>query len=669
MQTSSTTWDTRTPAQQLVLNSRALFYRAASLPPSPSGVRPRGSQTSSPRTSFESTHSYSSTGTSEMRRGSEPTIERGRDVVRAGIAGRSQVVEGQVITPRASPSHIPTSSKAQRLLGLTHQLRKDSRFSASFDSDEDEEDEDARSFVDFGSNERDGDTSSSASNRLSLATTCSFNFAPVTPTRAARRDTPPSPTAYFTSFSASSSSFMPPAASANATGTTRSLDAASAPLLASRKGKASFSSQLPPPTQALPLPPTTNMLSTANRADLLRRHKKLQQVLGDGVAMLHPFANPDTRIREDAAASGNAWPTAQRDTIYLSASRRHSTPVSPTTPKRHSFDTASLASVNSYRSDASSFVDMDDDNEFNDGSKSSRDAPDHGSADSPPTPRVAPRPRQMDSVASFADSLSSGSTGSSSTRRNRHRGRSISVDVVPSSPGSPHSWVFLGTGAVGKGSLLADDDKRKRKRVQLAKLHRFLGSGVPAELALGITSPDEDLPPVAPEPTAEDGPGFKGWIRRINRPGSPRPSGTYSPPTEVEDSPLNAAELNDRERMINVKRAQKMEKACCISTSCFWQNSKLTCCCYCRSLARNLRKRCSTRGRSVITDPCVQHRAAYPSLRTAHILTAHPQHLSPSPSRCQVCFCTGCGVWPYSNGRGTFYRCRPRDALAPPNRQ
>ncbi|KZV93502.1 hypothetical protein EXIGLDRAFT_673965 [Exidia glandulosa HHB12029] len=340
----------------------------------------------------------------------------------------------------------------------------------------------------------------------------------------------------------------------------------SAPALARNHSKFSKTT---PPREPVPLPPTINMLSSSDRADLVRKHKKLAQLLGDSVASVHPFAAADP-------VGTDGWPPlSNRDTLYMSAQgRRHSSPLSPASHVDflRSLDSASVASMATATTARSatggrsasptSFVDMDDD----DSSKRSIGKDD----DTPATPKA--RVRHVDSMASV-DSFSSTSTSSTSAvpRRRTHRARSISIDVVASPPGSPHGWVVVSQNATGKPTTVPkqqqqpqdSEEERRRKRTKLVKLHRFLGSRVPTDLVLGIPQPiEDDLPPVAQSQSPEDDQSspsrVKGWIRRGKR-GSGSGSGTASPTLEYED-PLNASELDDRERMINVKRAQKMEK-------------------------------------------------------------------------------------------------------------
>ena len=95
------------------------------------------------------------------------------------------------------------------------------------------------------------------------------------------------------------------------------------------------------------------------------------------------------------------------------------------------------------------------------------------------------------------------------------------------------------------------EETRRRRREKIAKLHRFLGSRVPTSLVLGLSDADDVLP--ALDHTA-------GNIR-TNQPGRRRSSSAaefktnwFDPGDRVKE------ELDEREKAINVRRAVKMEK-------------------------------------------------------------------------------------------------------------
>ena len=115
-----------------------------------------------------------------------------------------------------------------------------------------------------------------------------------------------------------------------------------------------------------------------------------------------------------------------------------------------------------------------------------------------------------------------------------------------------------------------EEEDRRRKRDKLAKLHRFLGSRVPLEVVLGQLSidahPQQDLPPVvspstvvdttppAP-PRPMDGDARKAWVRRRRSSSAGELGGKW-----FDDLDRLKEELNNKEKAQNVKRAVKMEK-------------------------------------------------------------------------------------------------------------
>jgi hypothetical protein len=105
------------------------------------------------------------------------------------------------------------------------------------------------------------------------------------------------------------------------------------------------------------------------------------------------------------------------------------------------------------------------------------------------------------------------------------------------------------------------DNERKRKRERLAKLHRFLGSRVPANLVLGIADVEASLPPptspMGSLSESDDANIRKIWLRRRRS-----SSAALATPAWNDGLERAKAELGDREKAINVRRAQKMEKVC-----------------------------------------------------------------------------------------------------------
>jgi hypothetical protein len=131
------------------------------------------------------------------------------------------------------------------------------------------------------------------------------------------------------------------------------------------------------------------------------------------------------------------------------------------------------------------------------------------------------------------------------------------------------------------------EEDRRRRREKMAKLHRFLGSHVPASLVLGVSDGDDALP--ALDPTL-------GNIR-ASLPGRRRSSSA----AEFKSSWFDEAdrvkeELDVREKAINVRRAVKMEK---VIRRSFDENRRAEHDLFFPScLAHNPRKRCITHGLS-----------------------------------------------------------------------
>ncbi|KZT08618.1 uncharacterized protein LAESUDRAFT_735787 [Laetiporus sulphureus 93-53] len=96
------------------------------------------------------------------------------------------------------------------------------------------------------------------------------------------------------------------------------------------------------------------------------------------------------------------------------------------------------------------------------------------------------------------------------------------------------------------------EEERRRKREKLAKLHRFLGSRVPAHLVLGsleeVVSPLDNM-------HEEDGDTRKARTRRRRSSSVAEFAGTWS-----DEIDRLKEDLNDHEKAINVRRAVKMEK-------------------------------------------------------------------------------------------------------------
>jgi hypothetical protein len=105
------------------------------------------------------------------------------------------------------------------------------------------------------------------------------------------------------------------------------------------------------------------------------------------------------------------------------------------------------------------------------------------------------------------------------------------------------------------------EEDRRRKREKLTKLHRFLGSRVPTNLALGLVDIETAFPttPVSPNSLTNSvgqGDSQMPFLRRR------RSSSVIALPTTwSDDIDRLKEELDHREKAVNVRRAVKMEKA------------------------------------------------------------------------------------------------------------
>ena len=95
------------------------------------------------------------------------------------------------------------------------------------------------------------------------------------------------------------------------------------------------------------------------------------------------------------------------------------------------------------------------------------------------------------------------------------------------------------------------EENRRRQREKIAKLHRFLGSHVPTSLVLGLSDADDVLPALdhAAGNIRTSQPG-----RRRSSSAAELKSSWFGPDDRVKE------ELDEREKAINVRRAVKMEK-------------------------------------------------------------------------------------------------------------
>ncbi|KAK7063832.1 hypothetical protein R3P38DRAFT_2756667 [Favolaschia claudopus] len=302
------------------------------------------------------------------------------------------------------------------------------------------------------------------------------------------------------------------------------------------------------------MPPTTNFLNPTERAMLVKKSKKLAQVFGQTpdaaefvpehrssfLDVASPTSSSKSRGHRPAASMNMlgqppagqrpipAWPSTNNSkTIYLNAQgRRHSTPSTPVD------DDGQTISIHS--------GEHDNNNSDEGPSGSPRSFMDFSTSDPSPDADAV-------SVTETVDTIPAGP--------GRGRGRP-NPRTIPNSPSTPSLFDLSPEERA--------EEERRRKRDKLAKLHRFLGSRVPASLVLGPEHLDgAPLPPAVVAldgtltPTAYDsdsaasGRTPRAWRRRSS-------SAVISGWSEDWDRVKE--DLNDKEKASLVRRAQKMEK-------------------------------------------------------------------------------------------------------------
>ena len=296
----------------------------------------------------------------------------------------------------------------------------------------------------------------------------------------------------------------------------------------------------PPDDQVKPKPATTNFLDTEERADLVRKSRKLARVFGqtpDADAMAHQDSgrSASNSFLSTRRARGTAFDPARPQTVWrdgtggppiLAPVRRHSLPLSP--------DDVSFISIISPIDEPLSLSPTRSRSRQG-GNRSISKRQHHGASQ-----------KRSDSPMSFID-LSEDAIDPPD-----------SASIKSNFPSSPSQSTFDTT------SIDQQEEDRRRKRERLAKLHRFLGSRVPANLVLGFDDMEASLPPPQHSPTSPpkasssssegDESPRKAWLKR-------RTASVAVPPSSWSDSLERVKEeLDDREKAINVRRAQKMEK-------------------------------------------------------------------------------------------------------------
>lgn len=291
------------------------------------------------------------------------------------------------------------------------------------------------------------------------------------------------------------------------------------------------------------LPPTTNFLDLAERTDLIKKSRKLARVFGEtpgaevmaqqeagrsaSSTRVAPFKarrrfTPSDDLDTPSLRQRRMSERSLTDPQFLAFSgRRHSAPLTP--------DDVSFLSIVSPSNEPHKYQEPE------------RAPPnDSKPSDNYATSRIGARTSFID--LSGGESLND-DPSFSKTAKNRNLRR----------PASPSNQSLLENMTPEEQA----EDERRRKRERLAKLHRFLGSRVPTNLVLGFSDPDASLPPTqAATGSAEvEEVTRKAWLRRR------RSSSVVAlPSTWSDDLDRMKEELNNREKAINVRRAQKMEK-------------------------------------------------------------------------------------------------------------
>ncbi|KAF8841945.1 hypothetical protein BDN67DRAFT_966459 [Paxillus ammoniavirescens] len=285
-----------------------------------------------------------------------------------------------------------------------------------------------------------------------------------------------------------------------------------------------------------PLPPTTNWLDAHERAERIRRNRKLTQVFGrspaaEGLASdadeprsLKRLPPPALACLLGAAKQKNhrhavsvsvavktpglhTEPTTpwQIDNLWSPGGRRHSIPLTPSSFTFFVDDAQNITSANDHC-----------------GSHSDSQ---HGRAPSP---------------TSFIDLSDEEVTRDDASA-------SISFLDIPNQNRRQHSHHSSSTPSLVE-TLDPDEQaevERRRKREKLAKLHRFLGSRVPPEAVTGCIAGSPPPPIVMPEEGMRE-----HWLRG-------RRSESAAP---LEYFDRGKEELDEKEKALNVRRAQKMER-------------------------------------------------------------------------------------------------------------
>lgn len=299
--------------------------------------------------------------------------------------------------------------------------------------------------------------------------------------------------------------------------------------------KRSISTSPQPPLRVkVPLPPTTNTLDANERADLIRRNRKLAQLLGQTPAV----EMAASEVEESRLYKMRPQPPFSA--LLGSSKQKH---------HRHAMSVSVAVKAPGFKSEPTSSWQVADHPSTQSGRRYS----------TPYTPRSftfylddSPEPpathdhhgsyrhwdpqHQYGSQTSFIDLSDEDNPNDASD--------AISLEMPDTANGRRIFHHSSSTPSVVETFTPVEqaEAERRRKRDKLAKLHRFLGSRVPTDLVIGhIAGPS--LPPSSMPVDGRD-----MWLYR-------RRSGSSALSFERIKT-----ELDDEEKAVNVRRAQKMEK-------------------------------------------------------------------------------------------------------------
>lgn len=301
--------------------------------------------------------------------------------------------------------------------------------------------------------------------------------------------------------------------------------------------KRSFSSSPQPPLRLkVPLPPTTNTLDANERADLIRRNRKLAQLLGQTPAVEMAASEvEESRLFKIlpqppfSAFLGSAKQKQKHHRHAMSVSVAVKTPGFKSGPSS-SWQVIDYPSTQSGRRYSTPYTPRSFTFYLDDSSELPATRDHHGSH------RHWDPQHQYSSPTSFIDLSDEDNSHDASD--------AISIEMPNTANGRRIFHHSSSTPSVVETFTPEEqaEAERRRKRDKLAKLHRFLGSRVPTDLVVGhIAGPS--LPPSSMTVDGRD-----MWLYR-------RRSGSSAPSFE----PVKT-ELDEEEKALNVRRAQKMEK-------------------------------------------------------------------------------------------------------------